>query len=117
MGDQVNMTIAREVIYKSDEIDGIMPFALTFIGPQMLECIICKGIDARVAFSKGFLVDFPAKQYSQVGKLILVIWPNKSSLASLFILFCPIWPSSIMSYNIINITSNSHIRNDNITII
>ena len=25
MGDQENMTIAREVIYKSDEIGGIMP--------------------------------------------------------------------------------------------
>ena len=53
MGDQVNIAIAREIVYKSNEI-GALCLALTFIEPQMSECTSCKGINAYVTFSKGF---------------------------------------------------------------
>ena len=92
MGDQVNMTIAHEVIYKSDEIGGTIPCPYIHWATDDIMYYLQKN-RSRVAFPKGFLVDFLAKQCSQVGKLILVIWPSKLSLISLFILSCPIWPS------------------------
>ena len=42
--------------------------ALTFIGPQISEWINCNRYSALVPFPNDFLVDFPAKQHSQVDK-------------------------------------------------
>ena len=72
MGDQVDMTIVHVVIYENDELDGIMCCPHIYWAP-ILECTSYRGIDCHMAFPKSFLVDFPAKQCSQIGKVILAI--------------------------------------------
>ena len=61
------------------------------MGPQMLEWISSKGLDAlealqkgfAIALSKGFAVALSARHDSHLGNLALVIWSKRLSLASL----------------------------------
>lgn len=52
--------------------------------PQMLEWISCNGFRALAASPKGFLIVFPAKQCSHIGKLICDRGSYKPSLAKWF---------------------------------
>ena len=63
------------------------------MGPHMSEWINSKGLDALEAFPKGFIIAFSAKHGSHLGNLTLMSQSRRPSLASLFILSWPTWPS------------------------
>ena len=54
-----------------------------------LPCIV----PHQVVLPNGFLAIFPARQFSQVGRLTFSIGPNNPSLANLSIWCYPIWPN------------------------
>lgn len=68
-----------------DEVVDTMPC------PYILsEHVSYEGKNALVVFPNGFLVSFPPKQGSQRGESISMSWPNRLSLASMFILSYPL---------------------------
>ena len=63
------------------------------MGLHMSEWINSKGLDTLEALPKGFIVALLAKHDSNLGNLTLVSQSRKPSLASLFFLSWPTWPS------------------------
>lgn len=59
----------------------------------MFEWTNCSGKDVLVAFPNDFLLAFPIRQCSHVGKMTLARLPIRHSLDNRAILSYPIWPS------------------------
>jgi len=58
----------------------------TFMDPQKLEWINCKGLKAIEALPKGLMVAFPVRHKLHLGNVVLVNHSKRPYLASLLIL-------------------------------